>query len=120
MRKTGFLIAIGFLVSFQVFAEDKCSCKEFQKSNSDLQEIIVSLERTDLEFEANITTKSVRGVLNAKYYYCANDQGFLLVKLDDKEMLYKNVPLQTWFEFKFASESTSFYKDRIKYNYISI
>lgn len=63
---------------------------------------------------------TVRGVQSASYYYCNDDHGFLLVKLHDKELLYKDVPLNVWFEFKFANSLQTFYKDQIKYDFIAI
>ena len=119
MRKTGILIAIVFLFSFQVFAEDKCNCHEAERIVQDQQSLLETLESSELEFSAKLETESVRGVLSASYYYCENDSGYLFVKLHDKELLYKNVPLQTWFEFKYSSTATAFYKAQIKYNYIA-
>ena len=118
MSKTVLIIALGFFVSFFATAEDKCSCQKFEKS-IDQQKLVKSLESSEFEFAAKINTNSVRGVLSASYYYCYNDSGYLFVKLHDKELLYKNVPLQTWFEFKFSDAATSFYKDEIKYNYVA-
>ena len=120
MRKIGLLLGVILLMSTHIIADSKCVCKEFQKSNPDQQALIRSLESTDFPFAADISTNSVRGVVGASYFYCENDQGFLLVQLNDEELLYKDVPLQTWFEFKFSNEHTSFYKERIKYHYISI
>lgn len=42
------------------------------------------------------------------------------IKLKNKEKLYKDVPLQTWFDFKFNVALDSFYISHIKYNYIPI
>lgn len=119
MYKTVFLIALGFLVSFYVRAEDKCNCNAAERFVQDQQSLLEMLESSKLEFAAKLKTESVRGVLSASYYYCENDSGFLFVKLHDKELLYKDVPLQTWFEFKYSSTATAFYKAQIKYNYIA-
>ena len=120
MKKTGLLLLFVFSISTYTIANNSCNCMDFQKSNPDQQQLIRTLEKTDFEFAADINTNSVRGVVGAKYFYCENDKGFLIVQLDDKELLYKNVPLQTWFEFKFSEEFTSFYKEHIKYQFISI
>ena len=120
MKKIGLLIAFGFLISINLSAKDNCSCKESQKHISNQDQIINSLEKSDLEFKSTVETSFVRGVVGARYYYCDDDHGFLLIKLHDNEMLYKDVPLKTWFEFKFSESSNSFYKDKIKYNYITI
>ena len=120
MKKIGLLIAFGLLISINLSAKDNCSCKEFQKHISNQDQIITSLEKTDLEFKSTVETSSVHGVVGARYYYCDDDHGFLLIKLHDNEVLYKDVPLKTWFELKFSESSNSYYKDEIKYNYITI
>ena len=120
MKKMSLLIAVGFLISINLAASNQCSCQQFEKKTDSQTELIHLLEKSELEFAAKIQTESVRGVLSATYYYCENEHGYLLVKLHDKELLYKNVPLQTWFEFKFSETSNSFYKDEIKYNYIAV
>jgi hypothetical protein len=120
MIKTSLLLFFVFSISTYSHANNSCACKDLQKSNPDQQQLIRTLEKTDFEFEADIVTNSVRGVVGARYFYCEDDKGFLIVQLDDKELLYKNVPLQIWFEFKFTGEYTSFYTEHIKYDFISI
>jgi len=120
MKKIVLLIVIGFLFSSDITAGDKCSCMKFHKNAVSQTEIISTLENSDLDFTPAFETESVRGVLSARYYYCDEDHGFLLVKLHDKEVFYKDVPLQTWFEFKFSKSSESYFKNEIKYNFITI
>lgn len=119
MKKIGLLIAVGFLISIDLAASNQCSCQEVKKKTSNQTEFIHFLEKSELNFTATIETKAVRGVQSARYYYCDNDHGFLVVKLHDTELIYKEVPLQTWFEFKFADSSNSYYKEEIKYKYIT-
>lgn len=119
MKKIGLLIAFGFLISINLAASDQCSCKEVKKKTSNQNEFIQFLEKSVLNFSEKIETEAVRGVQSAKYYYCDNDHGFLVIKFHDAELIYKEVPLQTWFEFKFAESSESYYKEEIKYKYIT-
>jgi len=120
MKKEGFLLALCFLLSINLNAMANCSCKEFQKQISNQDQLLTSLEKSDLEYKSTIETSLVRGVVGARYYYCDDDHGFLLIKLHDGELLYKDVPLKTWFEFKFADSTNMFFRDNIKYNYITI
>lgn len=103
-----------------VIAGNSCSCDDFKYKFESQTELIKTLEKSELDFAPTFETSSVRGVQSASYYYCNDDHGFLLVKLHDKELLYKDVPLNVWFEFKFANSLQTFYKDQIKYDFIAI
>ena len=120
MRKLLLLTVFGLYISINSQAGNNCSCKELQNNTPSQKEIVDTLENSDIDFKPTIKTTYVRGVLSARYYYCDEDHGFLLVNLHDEELLYKDVPLQTWFEFKFADSLNFYYKDEIKYNFIAI
>ena len=120
MKKIVLLITMSFLFLTKANAEKKCSCDDFNKRFESQSELVKILEKSDLEFAPTFETLSVRGVQSASYYYCDDDHGFLLVKLHDKELLYKEVPLSVWFEFIFANSLQSYYKDEIKYDFIAI
>lgn len=112
-------MAIGFLIAIDLAASDRCSCHRIENQSKDPIEFIKKLENSDMEFISNVETNEVRGVLSARFFYCDRDKGFLIVKLHDEELIYKNVPLDTWFEFKYAESSDLFYRENIKYNFIT-
>ena len=120
MKKIPLLIAIGFLISLDIVASDQRSCHRIESDIKNQPELIQYLENADFKFTAQVETDAVRGVLSAKYYSCDHDQGYLVVKFHDDELLvYKGVPLKTWFEFKFANSSDLYYKEEIKYNFVT-
>ena len=116
------VLQITFIFLFFTFAkaEEKCSCKDFHNRSESQTELVKSLEKSDLDFNETFETTSVRGITSASYYYCDNDHGFLLVRLHDEELVYKEVPLKVWFEFKFANSIRSYYTDEIKYDFVTI
>lgn len=120
MRKLVLLTVFGLFISINSQASNKCSCKELQNNTPSQKELVDTLEKSELDFKPTIQTTYVRGVLSASYYYCDEDHGFLLINLHDEELLYKDVPLQTWFELKFSDSSNLYYKDEIKYNFITV
>jgi len=120
MKKIVLLIALGLLTINISKAGKNCICKDFKTTASSKEKVVTSLEKSNLEFAQSFIINKVRGVQSASYYYCDDDHGFLLVKLHDKEVLYKDVPLITWFEFKFADSSESYFKEEIKYNFITL
>jgi len=65
---------------------------------------------------ANIARSSwIRG---ASYYSCDNLIGFLILKTDKQEYIYKGVPVEVWNDFKEASSMGSYYNKKIKGQYI--
>ena len=119
MRKIRLLIAVGFLISLDIAASDRHICHRIESDITNQHELIQYLEKADFKFTSQVETNAVRGVLSASYFSCDHDQGYLVVKLHDDELVYKGVPLKTWFEFKFADSSELFYKEEIKYNFIT-
>ncbi len=115
------LIALLILYSYSsVHAEKGCANTDFHTNLVSQHDLIHTLESSELEFVQTIETNAARGVLKASYYYCDKDHGFLLVKFHDRELLYKDVPLKTWFEFKFAESTDSYFIEEIKYAFISV
>ena len=118
MKKLILVTVFYFLFAFGLKAENNCSCEDFK--NRKQNELINTLEKSELEFASTFETANVRGLQGASYYYCDNNHGFLLIRLHDEEFLYKEVPLNVWFELKFSDSVEFYYKDQIKYNFISV
>ena len=119
MKKILLLMAVGVLISINLAASDRCSLHRIERKIKTQDELIKYLEKSDLKFTSLVETNAVRGVLSASYFSCGQDHGYLVVRLHDGELIYKDVPLKTWFEFKFADSSDTFYKEEIKYNFIT-
>lgn len=101
-------------------ASDPCQCEQANKFSKKQNEIVEFLETTDLNFSETFVNDEVSEIVEASYYYCNNDHGYLYIKLQNKEKLYKDVPLGLWFELKFNDTPDSFYVSQIKYNYIPV
>ena len=120
MQKNLIVLVFGLLMYSFAIADEACVCKTYPKGPQSSEKIINSLKKSELNFVQSFETDQVRGIREASYFYCDNDQGFLLVILHNKTLLYKNVPLRTWFEFKYADSFDSYYTDEIKYKFIAI
>jgi hypothetical protein len=44
----------------------------------------------------------------------------LTVEFEDKKKLYKNVPLEVWFELKYHESKEYYYKSQIKYDFVPV
>jgi hypothetical protein len=120
MIKSSFLIILFLFFSGVVIASDSCHCEKAHNFAKEQSGLIEFLEATDLEFTETFVNVEVSKIVEATYYYCKNDHGFLYLKLHDKEKVFKDVPLDVWFEFKFNDALDSFYISHIKYNYIPV
>jgi hypothetical protein len=120
MSKTSLFIVLFVFLSGAIIASDSCHCERANKFSKEQSELIEFLEATDLDFAETFVNEEVSEVIEARYFYCADDHGYLYIKLQNKEKLYKDVPLQTWFDFKFNDAMDSFYISHIKYNYIPV
>ena len=114
------LLIMLLVISGAIFAKDPYCFEKMEKVIKEQTRIIEFLEKTDLEFTETIVNIDISEIIEASYFYCNDDHGFLYVKLQDKEKLYKDVPLKTWFEFKFNDALDSYYKSQIKYNFIPV
>lgn len=120
MRKIIITLVVGLVTFNLVYAKKECSCKSFKANSPSPAMVIRSLNNSDLDFVQSFDTNNIRGIKTVSYFYCNDDHGFLFVKLHDKELLYKDVPIKTWFELKFADSSSAYYKKQIKYDYIPL
>lgn len=114
------LFVLLILFSGVIIAKDPCQCDRAKKFSKEQNELIEFLEATDLDYTETFTNDEVSEIVEASYYYCSNDHGYLYLKLQDKEKVYKDVPLNVWFEFKFNEEIESYYTSQIKYQYVPV
>lgn len=107
-------------VSVALWSQEDCSCQKVDDINDDPEKIVAYLENSELNFSESLVGSTGNGIQQAAYFYCDDDQGYLFIKINNKERLYKDVPLGVWFEFKFDDTLERFYRSQIKYEYISI
>ncbi len=62
--------------------------------------------------EANTSKSSwIRG---AKYYSCNSQLGYLIISINGKKYIHKDVPIKVWRDFKKANSFGSFYNNKLK------
>ncbi len=120
MSKKIILLAIFSVLSTVLIVQQVCHCERIVQFSKHPERIIDYLEISDLDYRETVTNENVEEILEATYFYCKGDHGYLYIKLDDKEKLYKDVPLDVWFEFKFHETMDSFYRSEITYNFLTV
>jgi len=120
MIKKIILITTFISISTILVAQSTCNCQRIDEYKEKPEKIIAFLEASDLKFSETFVSEKVEGIQQASYFYCEDGEGFLFIKVDDKERLYKDVPLEVWFELKFHDAMEYYYKSQIKYMYIPV
>jgi hypothetical protein len=82
----------------------------FEEANS-------TIKRTQFVFSDNINTSKSSWIRDANYYSCDNQTGYFLIKTDDQEYIYINLPITIWNEFKASTSFGKYYNKNIKNKY---
>lgn len=120
MFKKIILFITAICISGHLAAQSSCNCEKVDEYHEKPDKIIAFLEASELSFSETLVNEKVDGIQQASYYYCEDGEGYLFIKLGDKERLYKDVPLEVWFELKFNDTMDDYYKFQIKYVYIPV
>ena len=84
-----------------------CDSLDFESVDSD--EAIELIRETKFRFQQSFKLTRRQGFKGGEIYSCNNESGFLVVKLDDHEILYKNVELRFWNELISSSDPEGYY-----------
>lgn len=120
MIRSLLILSLGLILTVNAFAHERCVCEQLNRDSSVNFEEISLANLIEWEFAESFTTESVRGVVGAEYYYCDEEHGILVVDRHEKSMVYKDVPLNIWFEFRYSESADDYYREHIKYQYIIV
>jgi hypothetical protein len=109
-----------FLALMQLSFTHISECEELIKMLETEKDQHRTLQSFEFNFRESFETPAVRGIQKADYYSCNGKSGYLLVNRHNRALLFKDFPIDQWFEFKFANSPENFYSSMIKYNYVQI
>ena len=109
------ILAILLVFIFSNLQGQNCSTinTDFDSYESALK-IIKSYE---FKFSESCNTKKSSWIYNAEYFSCNKKTGFLLIKTKSKTYIHKEVPIETWNNFKKAESFGKYYSKNIKSHY---
>lgn len=112
------VVVMAFLVSSFTVVHKKWSCGTMPEQFSSESEAISVLSNTEFSYVDSFSTMSVRGIKQISYFSCDELEGYLTVEFHNRIMVYKNVPIEAWKEFKFSNSVEAYFEKAIKYNYL--
>jgi hypothetical protein len=111
------------LFAFRVAAQDPqnmkvenqiLDCVSIKPTFQNMKEAEESLSNSTFAFTQNFKTTKKSGVKEAHFYSCNHEVGFLRIKVDDKELLYRNVTRYNWKLLIESKDLDEFYEKNIR------
>jgi hypothetical protein len=82
-----------------------------------LGEAISMIENSKFRFQQQFKISRSYGVMNARFYSCDGEFGFLVMKVDKKDRIYLEVPKSVWNNLITSSDINAFFTSEIKEDY---
>lgn len=86
---------------------------EFQSYN----EAVKTIKNTDFSVEQELSHNNSSWIVNAEYYSCDNNFGYMVLYTDSNEYIFQDMPINVWREFQNADSKGRFYNKYIKSRY---
>lgn len=72
------------------------------------------IKSSHFKFSDKCNTSSSSWILNAEYFSCDKETGFLLLTTKTTTYIHQDVPIEIWKEFKRAESFGTYYNQHIK------
>ena len=92
-------------------------CNKLPASYTSYVQASQLIKSSTFKMHESVNTSKSSWVRGADYYSCDGQEGYLIIKADDRDYIHQNVPIDTWNGFKKASSFGSYYNNFIKGNY---
>ena len=100
-----------------LFGCAQIDCNNLPQNYSTYNKALSAVRGAKFNFVDNINTSRSSFINSASYYSCDNKFGFLIIGLQGREYIYKNLPKTIWIQFKQASSLGTYYNKYIKGRY---
>ena len=123
------LLVVTFLilsVNNQVFAQvehnykvgpQSANCDTLDISSFSLDEAISAIELSTFRYQQQFKISRTYGIMSARFYSCDGNSGYLILKVDKKDIIYLEVPETIWKGLISSADINGFYDAEIKGNY---
>lgn len=93
------------------------NCRDLPKTYNSYTEAISKVKSAKFSFVDNVNTSSSSFITGASYYSCDGITGFMIIGLNNKQYIHKDLPMKVWLSFKNSESLGSFYSRNIRYRY---
>jgi len=96
---------------------EKNTCEQLVKAAKTKSFDVEKLNSLPFSAKDSFSTLATRGVKEAYYFSCNDNEGIVLVRTHNKDLIYRQVALDVWSSFKASEVPEQFYIQHIKYNH---
>jgi len=106
-----------FLFLSPLFGYAQIGCNNLPLNYSTYNKALSSVKGAKFSYVDNINTSRSSFITIASYYSCDGRSGFLIIGLQNREYIHKNLPKTIWMQLKQASSLGTFYNQYIRGRY---
>ena len=92
-------------------------CDSLSIASLSIDEAISKIENSKFRFQQQFKISRTFGVMNARYYSCDGESGYLIMLVDKINYLYLKIPKSVWDKLITSSDINTFYTIEIKEKY---
>jgi hypothetical protein len=113
MRTTIFFL----FCCLSITAFGQTDCNKLQANFSSYRDAVSKIRSTKFNLTDIANTSRSSWVRGASFYSCDKKFGFFIIETDERNYIYKNLPIGVWIGFKNANSFGSYYDRNIKNHY---
>ncbi len=93
------------------------NCDTLDITSYTLGEAISAIDHTTFRYQQQFKISRTYGIMSARFYSCDGNSGYLVIKVDKKDVIYLEVPETKWKGMISSVDINGFYDTEIKGNY---
>ncbi len=113
-----FLLALIFSsIIFLCSCSNRMDCDELPNSYQNYEIAMSTIKAAHFKIEETINATSSSWISGGSFYSCDGVTGFFILKTENQEYIYTEVPVEIWKGFKNSDSFGSYYSQYIKHRY---
>lgn len=89
-------------------------CDKLDLSSGPFKDVIARIENSSFRFTQRFKISRSYGIMNARYYSCDGETGFLILRIDKEDVLFLNVPKSVWNSLITSPDINAYYAAEIR------
>ena len=101
-------------------SEPSVSCEELNSSFGSLSEALTQITQSQFRFTESFKIRRKNGLKSGDFYSCDNEKGYLIIHIDDKFEIYREVIIKDWQDLISSNDPDNLIESLIATKYIRI
>ena len=93
------------------------NCDSLEISALSIDDAISIIKQSSFRYQQQFKISRTYGVINASFFSCDGQLGYLIITVDKKDYIYFDVPKSKWTGLISSADINGFYDEEIKGNY---